>query len=123
MYALSNLRAGCDQRVTVDHRPLIDERARVDKHRRHADDTGCHVSAVADRRTTGNDANVFFDRGRTSRKRIFVEEPETLAGRDVDDRPDAKTEQYALLHPGVDDPFAARVFFRRANLAAIQGAL
>ena len=55
--ALTDLGAGSDEGVRIDHRSLIYPRAGVDVHGGHADCTLPNVSAGAHRRAAGNDAN------------------------------------------------------------------
>src|SRR5262249_36333187 len=120
--AFADLRARTDERVAIDHRSLVNVSAGIHKHRRHTNHTRCDVSPVANRRTTGHDANVVFNRCGTTRKSIFVEELKTLAARHIADRAHAKAEQQTQLHPRVHEPLTVRAPFRRANLTAIERA-
>src|SRR5512138_2873754 len=98
--------------MAIYHCSRVNIRARVHKHGRHANNPWCDESTIANGRTTGNDANVFFDRRRPDWIRIFVEESETITARNVSDRAHAKPEQQSLLHPGIDEPLTVRSLFR-----------
>ena len=72
--ARADLRARADQRVRVDQRSLADVGADVHVHRRHADDAGREVGAVADRRSAGHDADAGGEPGLLQRQRVLVVE-------------------------------------------------
>src|SRR5215510_1784478 len=121
MDTLSNLRARTNKRVTINHRPFINVRTRVHKHRRHANDAGCNVSAVSDTRTARHNPNTVVRGKLSNRISVLVEELQTSIGwRHVNYCAHAKAEQYALLDPGVSLPSSIRTSLSRADLAAIQ---
>ena len=92
MNAFANLRARTDERMAVDHRPLVHVSAGIYKHRRHANDARRDVSAVSDRRATWNDAHIVVDLCWTRRISVLVEKSEALIRGHVRDCTHAEAE-------------------------------
>src|SRR5262249_60650258 len=109
MDTLSNLPAGSDKRVTINHRAFVNVRSRIHKHRRRANDAGCNVSAVSDTRTARHNPNTVVRGKLSNRISVLVEELQTSIGwRHVNYFAHAKAEQYALLAQAVRLPSSIR---------------
>ena len=123
MHAGADLRARSDQRVRVDQRAFAHISADVDVHRRHADHAAGDEGAAADGRTTGHNADASCHPRALHRLRILVVERQ--AGRHLHEVAKAKTEQDALLDPGVDAPSGGhrQVRLRRAHGSRFEGGL
>ncbi len=105
VHARADLGARPDQRVRVDQRVGADPRADVHVHRRHADDAGRQVGAVADRRAAGHDADARLDPGPLQRQRVLVVERQAaMVHRRVDEIAEAEAEENPLLDPRVHAP-------------------
>src|SRR5262245_37618671 len=120
MNAFANLRARTHQRMTIDHRTLVDIGAHVDEHWWHTDDAWRDVRAIANAGPSGNDAHILEDARGPDRIGIFVEEAEARSHRHVCERAHAKPLQNSLLHPGIYYPLSFLVSLRRPHLAAIR---
>ena len=115
VHARADLRARPDERVRVDERLLADVRADVHVHRRHADDAGREVRAVADRRAAGHDAHAGAEaRAASAAACPCRRTAAAVIHRRVDEVAEPEAEQNALLDPGVDAP-AARARRHRAR--------
>ena len=101
---LADLRAGADQRVGVDHRPVVHIRADVHVHRRHAHDAAAEVAPIADRGAAGHDPYAVLGSEGAERVGVLVEEGEGAAGGGRPDLSQAEAEQDARLHPRVGAP-------------------
>src|ERR1700691_190858 len=109
MHALADLRARPDKSVGINHSSLVHVGAHVDKHRRHANYGWRHVSSLAHRRATGNDANSVSYRKLPGREGVFIDKAQSCAAR-FGQFAQPKAKQNAVFHPGVDDPPSVDLF-------------
>src|SRR5260221_7901219 len=104
--------------MSIDHRSFIDISAGIDEHRRHADDAGRNVRAIAYARTARDDAHAIVRRKSSYWISVLVEKLKTgICGRHFHNRAHAKAEQDAALHPGIRLPLAVPVTLSGAHLA------
>src|SRR5208282_93049 len=78
------------------------------------------VSALANRRATGNEANAIGNGETTGRKCVLVDKGEHVTVRQFLQLAQAETKQNPLLYPGIDRP-ASVDFVGGADIAARQG--
>src|ERR1043166_5481631 len=121
MDPLSNLRTRPNQCVTINHRPFVNVRPRIHKHRRHTNDAGRNVSPISNTRPARHNPNAVVHGKLSDWISVLVEELQTSIGwRHVHNRTHAKAEQYTLLDPGICLPSPVRSSLSRADLSAIQ---
>src|SRR3954462_2587769 len=107
--------------MAVDHRAFVNVGAGIYKHRRHADDSGRDVGAVANARTTGYDAHSIVSRKSSDWISVLIEKLQRRARWCLfNDLAHAKAQQDAALDPGIGLPSAVCVTFGRAHFAAIE---
>src|SRR5262249_55573929 len=118
MHALTHLRARPDEGMGIDHGALIHIRTYVDKHRRHADDRWRDIGSQPNRRSSGYYSNPVGHGKPPGREGVFVDEGKPAIAR-LAELSQTKSEQNALLYPGVGHPPTVD-FLRSTNLALSQ---
>ncbi len=112
MNALADLRAGADQGVRVDQCALVNIRADVDIHGRHADDSASDIGPGTNRRAAGNYAHAIAGRETASGEGVLVDKRKAskraASKRHLFERAKAKAEQDSLLDPGIHPPAGGR---------------
>src|ERR1700688_4490255 len=109
--------------MRIDHRAVADVSTRIDEHRRHAHDVASDVAAIANARSTGNDAHAIGSRKMPHRVSILVKEW-LLRGihRHIHGGSHAEAHEDSLFYPRVGSP-AGRMRsagLRGANAARVQ---
>ena len=109
MHPLADLGAGADQGVRVDHGAFVHIGADVDEHGGHADHRRCDIRAFPHRRSAGNHAHSVSDRELAGGESVFVDEGKGRVSHFAEFS-QAKAQQNALFHPGVDFPLSVDLF-------------
>src|SRR5205807_3211561 len=106
--ALSDLRAGANQGVRIDHGAFVDVGSDVDEHRRHADDGRGDVGPDTGRRSAGDDAYTIGDGELAGREGVLIDEGES--GGHFLENSETESQEDAAFDPGVDGPAAVDLF-------------